>query len=103
LLHSFDIRRLAAQQLILLGWGWVCLADFPVKRFNVPAAIGLLLTIAFGPRAGRKVLTLREAMPVGTDTEYERKPLCANEQGFSLHAVVRCHANERLKLECLCR
>jgi Putative transposase len=33
----------------------------------------------------------------------ERKPLCANEQGFSLHAALRCHANERLKLERLCR
>jgi hypothetical protein len=30
-------------------------------------------------------------------------PLCANEQGFSLHAALRCHANERLKLERLCR
>jgi Putative transposase len=63
----------------------------------------IVYRIAFGPRAGRKVLTLREAMPVDTDSDYERKPLCANEQGFSLHAAVRCHANERLKLERLCR
>jgi Putative transposase len=49
------------------------------------------------------VLTLREAMSVETDNDYERKPLCANEQGFSPHAAVRCHANERLKLERLCR
>jgi hypothetical protein len=39
------------------------------------------------------VLTLRKAMPVDIDSDYERKPLCANEQGFSLHAAVRCHAN----------
>jgi Putative transposase len=63
----------------------------------------IVYRIAFGPRAGRKVLTLREAMPVETDNDYERKPLCANEQGFSLHSAVRCHANERLKLERLCR
>jgi Putative transposase/Transposase zinc-binding domain len=63
----------------------------------------IVYRIAFGPRAGRKVLTLREAMPVETDNDYESKPLCANEQGFSLHAAVRCHANERLKLERLCR
>jgi Putative transposase len=63
----------------------------------------IVYRIAFGPRAGRKVLTLREAMPVETDNDYERKPLCANEQGFSRHAAVRCHANERLKLERLCR
>jgi Putative transposase len=63
----------------------------------------IVYRIAFGPRAGRKVLTLREAMPVDTASDYERNPLCANEQGFSLHAAVRCHANERLKLERLCR
>ncbi len=63
----------------------------------------IVYRIAFGPRAGRKVLTLREALPIETDSDYDRKPLCANEQGFSLHAAVRCHANERLKLERLCR
>jgi hypothetical protein len=46
---------------------------------------------------------LCEAMPIDTDRDYERKSLCANEQGFSLHAAVRCRANERLKLERLCR
>jgi hypothetical protein len=59
--------------------------------------------IAFGPRAGRKVLMLCEAMPIDIDSYYERKSLCANEQGFSLHAAVRCLANARLKLEHLCR
>ncbi len=63
----------------------------------------IVYRIAFGPRAGRKVLTLREAMPIDTDSDYERKPLCANERGFSLHAAVRCHANELLKIERLCR
>ncbi len=28
---------------------------------------------------------------------------CANEQGFSLHAEVRCAMNQRNKLEQLCR
>jgi hypothetical protein len=59
----------------------------------------IVYRIAFGPRAGRKVLTLREALPIDTETDYESKPLCVNVQGFSLHAAVRCHANERLKLE----
>jgi hypothetical protein len=36
-------------------------------------------------------------------TDYESKPLCVTEQGFSLHEAVRCHANERLKLKRLCR
>jgi Putative transposase/Transposase zinc-binding domain len=63
----------------------------------------IVYRIAFGPRAGRKVLTLREALPIDTEAGYESKPLCVNEQGFSLHAAVRCGANERLKLERLCR
>jgi Putative transposase len=63
----------------------------------------IVYRIAFGPRAGRKVLTLREALPIDTEIDYESKPLCANEQGFSLHAAVPCHANERLRLERLCR
>ena len=29
--------------------------------------------------------------------------LCAGEQGFSLHAAVRCDADERQRLEQLCR
>jgi Putative transposase len=63
----------------------------------------IVYRIACGPGAGRKVLTLREALPSDTETDYESKPLCANEQGFGLHAAIRCHANERLKLERLCR
>ncbi|MCP3882786.1 MAG: IS91 family transposase, partial [Sulfitobacter sp.] len=31
------------------------------------------------------------------------QPLCANAQGFSLHAEVRCAMNQRNKLEQLCR
>jgi hypothetical protein len=56
--------------------------------------------IALGPRAGQKVLTL-QSVP-----SHERKPTqqrCANEQGFSLHAEVRCAMNQRHKLEQLCR
>jgi hypothetical protein len=34
----------------------------------------IVYRIAFGPRASRKVLTLREAMPVETDNGYESKP-----------------------------
>jgi Putative transposase len=49
--------------------------------------------------------TISQSMPepVGIIANIAMRPLCANEQGFSLHAAVRCHANERLKLERLCR
>ncbi len=56
--------------------------------------------IAFGPRAGQKVLTLQGVMPRETDFS---QPLCADMEGFSLHAAVRCGADERQALEQLCR
>ena len=56
--------------------------------------------IAFGPRAGQKVLTVQGAMP--RDAGFEQA-LCANIQGFSLHAAVRCGADDRQALEQLCR
>jgi len=56
--------------------------------------------IAFGPRAGQKVLTLQGAMPRDADF---KQSLCADMQGFSLHAAVRCGADDRQALEQLCR
>ena len=56
--------------------------------------------IAFGPRAGQKVLTVQNAMP--RDARF-KQALCANLQGFSLRAAVRCAADERKSLEQLCR
>ena len=56
--------------------------------------------IAFGPRAGQKVLTLQGVMP--RDAGFEQA-LCANLNGFSLHAAVRCAADDRKALEQLCR
>ena len=56
--------------------------------------------IAFGPRAGQKVLTLQGALPRETDF---KQTLCADIDGFSLHAAVRCGAGGRQALEQLCR
>ncbi len=56
--------------------------------------------IAFGPRAGQKVLTVQGAMPREKDF---KQTLCADMQGFSLHAAVRCGADDRQALEQLCR
>ena len=52
--------------------------------------------IAFGPRAGQKVLTLQRTMP--RETKFNQT-LCADMQGFSLHAAVRCDADDRQALE----
>jgi ribosomal protein S27E len=56
--------------------------------------------IALGPRAGQKVLTLRSVPGFDAPPTQQR---CANAQGFSLHAEVRCAMNQRHKLEQLCR
>jgi hypothetical protein len=63
-------------------------------------AAAITYRIAFGPRAGQKVLTLRGS----TSREAAaRQPLCADIDGFSLHAAVRVEANDRTRLEQLCR
>ena len=63
-------------------------------------AAAITYRIAFGPRAGQKVLTLRGAMPRETAAH---QPLCADIDGFSLHAAVRVEAHDRKRLEQLCR
>jgi len=63
-------------------------------------AAAVTYRIAFGPRAGQKVLTLRGATPRETAV---RPPLCADIDGFSPHAAVRVEANDRKRLEQLCR
>ena len=59
--------------------------------------------IAFDPRAGQKaltVLTVQGPMPRQTDFN---QTLCADSNGFSLHAAVRCGADDRQALVQLCR
>jgi hypothetical protein len=57
--------------------------------------------IAVGPQAGRKVFTL-QTMPA-CDPEERFGDAPGNVAGFSLHAGVAARANERRKLERLCR
>jgi hypothetical protein len=64
--------------------------------------------IAAGPRAGRKVLSLPNASTAGwvkpiTTNRTRPAKLCAEAHGFSLHAGVRCEANDRQGIEQLCR
>jgi hypothetical protein len=56
--------------------------------------------IAIGPRAGRKGLTLRAATP---REGAPRRPLCADIDGFSLHAAVGSETQGRKRLEQMCR
>ena len=74
-----------------------------VRRLSTLRALqaaAVTYRIAFGPRTGQKVLTLRGAMPRDSAA---RQPLCADIDGFSLHAAVRVEANDRKRLEQLCR
>jgi len=57
--------------------------------------------IAFGPRAGQKVFARQGAMP--REQASLTRTLCAEEQGFSLHAALRCDAHQRSQLQQLCR
>jgi hypothetical protein len=92
-------------------------------------AAAITYRIAFGPRAGQKVLTLRGAerghgtVPADGPVPREglahakrerglqgmpretalRQPLCVDIDGFSLHAAVRIEAHDRKRLEQLCR
>jgi hypothetical protein len=67
--------------------------------FDRLQAASTIYRIAFGPRAGEKVFTLRSL------TTSNKKPqgLQAAISGFSLHAGVACNKGERKKLEHLCR
>ena len=64
-------------------------ADSPLRSLQ---AASCTYRIAFGPRAGQKVLSLR-TVP-GRD-EKTTATLCADAHGFSLHAGVRCGAHQR--------
>jgi Putative transposase len=71
--------------------------DNPLR--SLQAASGTY-RIAFGPRAGQKVLTLGTV--AGRD-EKTTPALCTEAHGFSLHGGVRCGAHQRKELERLCR
>lgn len=73
---------------------------FESRTLRPLQAAAIAYRIAFGPRAGQKVLTLRGAMP---RVDRAQQPLCADIDGFSLHAAVRVEAHDRKRLEQLCR
>ena len=69
------------------------------------------LRIAMGPGAGRKVLSIvgcgERSEPHRSRHAPDQRPLrgvlCANAHGFSLHAGVRCEADDRQGIEQLAR
>ena len=103
------MKRLTRQGVLVQELGETWLAEIDVdgeggseeaRTLRPLQAAALTYRIAFGPRAGHKVVTLRGAQPREPAT---RQRLCADIDGFSLHAAVRCEAHERNRLEHLCR
>ena len=77
------------------------LADTDADHALTPLqAASCTYRIALGPRAGQKVLSL-QTLP--SRAAPSSQALCANAHGFSLHAGVRCGADQRKALEHLCR
>jgi hypothetical protein len=64
-------------------------------------AAALRYRIVLGPLAGRKTMTLQDpALALNT---LPSKPFTVSRDGFSLNAAVACAADERRKLERVCR
>ncbi len=59
--------------------------------------------IAQGPRVGQKVLSLQFVPRRPARGDESSPTLCANAHGFSLHAEVRMAADDRRRLQQLCR
>ncbi len=99
------MKMLTHRGVLIEEMGQTCLADLDgdgeqARTLRPLQAASITYRIAFGPRAGQKVLTLRGAMPRENRV---RQPLCADIDGFSLHAAVRIQAHDRRRLEQLCR
>jgi hypothetical protein len=108
LLHTVIARlmRMLTRRGVLvedMGQTWLAEPDSDsdeARTLRPLQAAAATYRIAIGPRAGQKVLTLRGATPREDRT---RQPLCADIDGFSLHAAVRVEAHDRKRLEQLCR
>jgi len=102
--RGYRYERHRPEQTLLLHFeeqGMVYLAETDTHTAMSPLqSAACTYRIAFGPRAGQKVLSL-QSIP-SFDAQHT-KQRCVNEQGFSLHAEVRCAMNQRNKLEQPCR
>ena len=71
-----------------------------VRALRPLQAAACVSRIAFGPGAGQKVPKVQGVMPRENDF---MQTLCADIDGFSLHAAVPCGADDHQALEQLCR
>ncbi len=95
------MKMLTSQGYLVEEQGMTYLADLDAHNPLRPMqAASCTYRIAFGPRAGHKVLSLQTISP---RDQRATPALCANAHGFSLHAALRCGAHQRKELERLCR
>ena len=95
------MRLLTRQGYLIEEQGMRYLAEIEADHALTPLqAASCTYRIAMGSRAGQKVLSLRSLPSAG---ERLTPDLCANAHGFSLHAGLRCCAEQRKQLERLCR
>lgn len=67
--------------------------------FDRLQAASITYRVAYGPRAGQKILTL-QGLPT---TKKSNDRIAVQMSGFSMHAGVACNKGERKKLEHMCR
>jgi hypothetical protein len=95
------MKMLTRASYLVEEQGMTYLAEIgPDNALKPLQAASCTYRIAFGPRAGQKVLSLRTA---ASGDEKTTPALCADAHGFSLHAAVRIDAHQRKVLERLCR
>lgn len=95
------MKLLARKGYLIEEQGMTYMAETDTDSAMMPLqSAACTYRIALGPRAGQKVLTMQSVPSFDAQHSLQR---CANEQGFSLHAEVRCAMNQRNKLEQLCR
>ncbi len=103
LLHRIGVRvvRLLERQGLLIRDPDHAFLDLePGEAFDQLVGASIHYRIAIGPNAGKKALTLRT---VPAQPEPFASTLLAKQPGFSLHAATVCEAQQRAKLEKLCR
>jgi hypothetical protein len=95
------VARLLERQGLLVRDPDHAFLDFePSEALDQLTGASIHYRIAIGPNTGRKALTLRT---VPAQPEPFASASIAKQPGFSLHAATRCEANQRDKLEKLCR
>jgi hypothetical protein len=98
---SWRIVRLLERRGLLIADPECPALDFKVSSsLDQLQAASVNYRIAIGPHARRKALTLCSVPPM---EERSNIPLLAKVAGFTLHAATVCEANQRSRLERLCR